>query len=103
MAVGLLSISIIQNSRFSPGQVVATRGVDELIQQGRVDPGSLLRRHLMGDWGDLGVRDREQNDAALASGEDRLFSAYQVEPRLKIWIITEWDRSVTTLLLPSEY
>ena len=40
---------------------------------------------------------------ALKSGEDRLFSSYQVAPGLKLWIITEWDRSVTTLLLPSEY
>ncbi len=47
--------------------------------------------------------DRRQNDAALKSGEDRLFSSYQVAPGLKLWIITEWDRSVTTLLLPSEY
>ena len=44
-----------------------------------------------------------QNDAALKSGEDRLFSSYQVTRDLKLWIITEWDRSVTTLLLPSEY
>jgi hypothetical protein len=47
--------------------------------------------------------DKRQNDAALKSGEDRLFSSYQVAPGLQLWIITEWDRSVTTLLLPSEY
>ncbi len=46
---------------------------------------------------------QQLNDAALKSGADRLFSSYQITPDLKLWIITEWDRSVTTLLLPSEY
>src|SRR3546814_16740946 len=62
-----------------------------------------LRRHLGGDWGDLSEGDRELNDAALASGQDRLFSSYQVAPDLKLWIITDWHRSVTTLLQPSEF
>ncbi|WP_449192815.1 hypothetical protein [Thauera sp.] len=88
---------------FSPGQVVMTIGVDELVRQGRFNPAPYLRRHLHGDWGDLCDDDRQLNDAALKSGEDRLFSSYQVTPGLKLWIITEWDRSVTTLLLPSEY
>jgi hypothetical protein len=80
-----------------------TAGVDELVRQGQLNPSSYLRRHISGDWGDLDDCDRRQNDAALLSGEDRLFSSYQVAPDLKLWIITEWDRSVTTLLLPSEY
>ena len=78
-------------------------GVDDLVRQGRLNPAPFLRRHLHGDWGDLSDGDRQLNDAALKSGEDRLFSSYQVTPNLKLWIITEWDRSVTTLLLPSEY
>ena len=49
------------------------------------------------------ARARQPHDTALRTGEDRLFSPYQVEPDLKLWIITEWDRSVTTLLLPDEY
>ncbi|WP_435605810.1 hypothetical protein [Pseudomonas knackmussii] len=89
--------------RFSPGQVVVTAGIDELVRQGQLNPAPYLRRHLGGDWGDLSDNDRRLNDAALKSGEDRLFSSYQVTPDLKLWIITEWDRSVTTLLLPSEY
>jgi hypothetical protein len=88
---------------FSPGRTVMTLGVDELVQQGRLNPIPYLRRHLGGDWGDLSGSDRHQNDAALKSGQDRLFSSYEVRPDLKLWIITEWDRSVTTLLLPSEY
>lgn len=103
MASEALFISTVPNLRFSPGQVVMTCGVDELVQQGQINPASYLRRHLGGDWGDLDDSDRRQNDAALKSGEDRLFSSCQVTPGLTLWIITEWDRSVTTLLLPSEY
>ena len=101
MALAVLNLA--SQARFSPGQVVMTAGVDELVRQGRLNPTPYLRRHLHGDWGDLSGDDRRLNDAALASGEDRLFSSYQVMPDLKLWIITEWDRSVTTLLLPSEY
>lgn len=103
MATEARFINTVPNLRFSPGQVVMTLGVDELVRQGRLNPVPYLRRHLGGDWGDLDDSDRRQNDAALKSGEDRLFSSYQVAPDLKLWIITEWDRSVTTLLLPSEY
>ena len=101
MALAVLNLG--SQARFSPGQVVMTAGVDELVRQGRLNPTPYLRRHLHGDWGDLSDDDRRLNDAALKSGEDRLFSSYQVTRDLKLWIITEWDRSVTTLLLPSEY
>ncbi len=101
MALAVLNLA--SQARFPPGQVVMTTGVDELVRQGRLNPTPYLRRHLHGDWGDLSGDDWRMNDAALASGEDRLFSSYQVMPDLKLWIITEWDRSVTTLLLPSEY
>lgn len=101
MALAILNLA--SQARFSPGQVVMAAGVDELVRQGRLNPTPYLRRHLHGDWGDLSDDDRRLNDAALQSGEDRLFSSYQVTRDLKLWIITEWDRSVTTLLLPSEY
>ena len=101
MALAVLNLT--SQARFSPGQVVMTTGIDELVRQGRLNPSPYLRRHLHGDWGDLCDDDRQLNDAALKSGEDRLFSSHLVEPGLKLWIITEWDRSVTTLLLPSEY
>ena len=99
----VMSISTAPNLRFSPGATVMTVGVANLVEQGRLNPSPYLRRHLRGDWGDLDENDRRSNDAALASGEARLLSSYQVDPDLKLWIITEWDRSVTTLLLPSEY
>jgi len=79
-----------------------TEGVDALIHQGRLNPLPYLRRHLRADWGDLDEPDRRLNNAALQSG-DRLLSSYQIAPDLTLWIITEGDRSVTTLLLPSEY
>ena len=101
--MALAVINLASQGRFSPGQLVMTIGVDDLVRQGRLDPAPFLRRHLHGDWGDLSDDDRQLNDTALKSGEDRLFSSYQVMPNLKLWIITEWDRSVTTLLLPSEY
>ena len=101
--MALAVINLASQARFSPGQLVMTIGVDDLVRQGRLDPAPFRRRHLHGDWGDLSDGDRQLNDAALKSGEDRLFSSYQVTPNLKLWIITEWDRSVTTLLLPSEY
>lgn len=100
MALAILDLA--SQARFSPGHVVMTAGVDGLVRQGRLKPTPYLRRHLHGDWGDLSDDDRRLNDAALKSGEDRLFSSYQVTRDLKLWIITEWDRSVTTLLLPSE-
>ena len=102
MARETLFISLAPQARFETGQLVMTAGVEELVQQGRFNPSACLRRHLGGDWGDLCDEDRRSNDAALKSG-DRLLSSYEVAPGLKVWIITEWDRSVTTLLLPSEY
>ena len=103
MALKLLSISFVPPPLFPTGPLAVTEGVEELVLQGQLNPTPYLHRHISGDWGDLCDDDRRQNDAALASGEDRLFSSYQVTPDLKLWIITEWDRSVTTLLLPSEY
>lgn len=103
MAPQVFFVGVPSEPLFSRGQLALTAGVSDLVQQGRLNPSVYLRRHLSGDWGDLCEDDRKQNDAALKSGEDRLFSSYQVAPDLKLWIITEWDRSVTTLLLPDEY
>ena len=61
-----------------------------------------LRRHVVADWGDVSAEDWKANDDALANGE-RLFSAYVVTRGARLWIITEADRSSTTVLLPDEY
>ncbi len=67
MALAVLNLA--SQARFSPGQVVMTAGVDELVRQGRLNPTPYLRRHLHGDWGDLCDDDWQLNDAALKSGE----------------------------------
>lgn len=63
---------------------------------------TMLYRHALGDWGDMAQEDAAANDAALQNG-DRLLSAYQFEDGFKVWIITEADRSSTTVLLPEDY
>ncbi len=71
----------------------------------KIDPKEMpkaLQRHESGDWGDIGPEDIETNEQALLHG-DRLFSAYHSTKGVKFWIITEWDRSVTTILLPEDY
>ncbi|CAK1314559.1 Type I restriction-modification system methyltransferase subunit [Burkholderia pseudomallei] len=93
----------VANPLFSSGHVVMTEGVARLTKEGKLFPLIYLGRHRNGDWGDIADSDRRRNNAALESGEARLFSSYQIAPELTLWIITEWDRSVTTLLLPSEY
>ena len=61
-----------------------------------------LQRHVIGDWGELEADDKKANDEALQSGE-RLLSSYKSATGTKFWIITEADRSVTTVLLPEDY
>ena len=61
-----------------------------------------LRRHAAGDWGECCAEDAQRNDEALHEGE-RLLSVYRDRVDEKFWIITEWDRSVTTILLPEDY
>jgi len=90
--------------KFPLGQTVMTRGVaDKVAVDTRFAEFTFqsLKRHANGDWGDLCPEDKRANEEALKIGE-RLFSAYET-PQWKIWIITEWDRSVTTILFPEEY
>lgn len=87
--------------RFALGQMVMTPGVEDLVVSGAVNPGPLIQRHASGDWGDVDAHDRGVNDAAVLDGS-RILSVYKVGPET-VWVITEADRSVTTLLLPSEY
>lgn len=96
------TLSTFSPPRFAHGRLLMTPGVRVLMTQIRLDVLPYLHRHLQGDWGDLCDADRRANDAALRNG-DRLLSSYAVSPTQKLWIITEYDRSVTTLLLPDEY
>jgi hypothetical protein len=83
------------------GRVVATPGALNLLRE--IGEGSFeyLARHATGDWGDLCAFDCRQSEIALRHGY-RIFSSYEVRAG-RVWIITEADRSVTTILLPEEY
>ena len=83
------------------GKVVATPGALKLLLEAGGHPFDLLARHATGDWGELCAFDRRQNEIALREGL-RVLSSYEV-PAGRVWIITEADRSITTILLPEEY
>ncbi|HRI72090.1 MAG TPA: hypothetical protein PK156_47985 [Polyangium sp.] len=85
---------------FSLGDVVQTQGAMHAFTPEEVL--ASLVRHADGDWGDLEEEDKRANEQALEDGE-RLMSAYKFEDGRKVYVITEWDRSVTTVLLPEEY
>jgi hypothetical protein len=83
------------------GRVVATPGALKLLMEARAHPSELLARHATGDWGDLCAFDRRQNEIALRE-DYRVLSSYEMTAG-RVWIITEADRSVTTILLPEDY
>jgi len=84
------------------GQLVATPGALKTLEQHGVLPLRLAARHCVGDHGDIGPDDIKANAAALRVGA-RILSSYRLTEGVRIWVITEADRSATTLLLPSEY
>ena len=86
--------------KFPLGQTVATPGALEEVHPADIQ--ACIARHATGDWGDLDEDDRIENELAVMRGL-RLFSVYHDRNGVKFYIITEWDRSVTTMLLPSEY
>lgn len=94
--------SVITQPKFSPGQIVSTPGALAAMEAHQCSPLTLLARHVSGDWGAVPVEDARLNDQALQS-DGRLLSSYPLGGNTHIWIITEWDRSVTTFLLPDEY
>jgi hypothetical protein len=87
-------------AKFPFGQLVATPNALNQIPNDEVL--AALSRHVQGDWGKLDAEDWQSNERALAHG-GRLFSAYLSTAGVKFWIITEADRSVTTVLLPEDY
>ena len=87
---------------FELGQIVATPGALAALRKAGQQPGEFLTRHINRDWGDLDEEDRKENEYSLEHGF-RLLSAYKTNAADRLWIITEADRSVTTLLLPEEY
>ena len=93
---------LIINPLFHLGDVVATPQSIYVLSERGMSVQSLLQRHATGDWGDLCTEDMQANNDALQYG-DRLLSSYVLSESCKVWVITECDRSVTTILLPSEY
>jgi hypothetical protein len=88
---------------FSPGQVVATPAFLAMAEREGIDYHPYLERHLSGDWGDVNEGDKRENELSLSFGF-RIVSVYRTPDNGTIfWIITEADRSATTILLPSEY
>ena len=86
---------------FSLGRTVATPGALVVMLGMDISAISLLNRHQRGDWGELDPEDKVENNTALIT-DARIFSAYQFDTA-KLWVITEADRSATTILLPEEY
>ena len=78
----------------TPGALAHMGAPDDIVQ--------ILAAHGAGEWGELDDEDKQANDAALVNG-DRILSCYRAPDGEKVWVITEWDRSVTTILLPEDY
>lgn len=88
--------------RFSLGRTLATPGAVSAMEAAGNLPADFLDRHVRGDWGDVDDEDQEANEAALREGT-RILSSYRTRKGAKLWVITEADRSATTILLPEEY
>jgi hypothetical protein len=89
-----------KRSRFRLGELYVTTAADRKIGPAEIARG--LSRHAQGDWGNVADDDRMANERGLAHGE-RLHSVYKDRNNVEFWIITEWDRSTTTVLLPDDY
>ncbi|MFQ5812041.1 MAG: hypothetical protein ACE5JC_10440 [Candidatus Zixiibacteriota bacterium] len=87
---------------FGLGEIRSTSGGFNALLDAGQGPEEFIQRHVAGDWGDLDDQDRRANEEALRVG-NRLLSAYRTKRGERIWVITEWDRSATTILLPDEY
>lgn len=89
-------------ARFSLGRTVATLAALDALTEAGVSPPVYLDRHMNGDWGNIPPEDAAENELSVEKGF-RILSAYTLTTGVKIWVLTEWDRSVTTILLPEEY
>lgn len=87
---------------FSLGQLVATRAAIETLNKSNQTPIDFIKRHAVGDWGECCPEDAEANNEAIWN-EERIFSVYETVKGIKIFCITEADRSSTCVLLPSDY
>lgn len=88
--------------RLPLGRLLATPAAMAALDAVGVSVFSLVNRHARGDWGDVCDEDRQHNDLAAIAGQ-RVLSSYPLPDGQKVWILTEWDRSATTVLLPDDY
>lgn len=98
----------INKPKFQLGKLVITPAALEVIEKSKQSPTTFLSRHICADWGEIGSEDIALNNEAIKFEGDlkkqmRVMSVYKTSKKDTVWIITEYDRSVTTILLPSEY
>ncbi len=101
-------VSGANNAKFKLGQILITPGAIDALTRSNQHPSEFLKRHYKGDWGNLSEIDKKANDEAVKYEGDlkkqqRVLSTYKTFLGDKIYIISEWDRSATTILLPEEY
>ncbi|MCK4153497.1 plasmid related protein [Ralstonia pseudosolanacearum] len=96
------SLPALPPPRLPLGQLVATPAAIAALAAADVSIFKLLNRHARGDWGDLSTEDLALNDLAAITGQ-RVLSSYLLGDGQKVYFVTEWDRSSTTVLLPGEY
>jgi hypothetical protein len=95
-----VTIIIMDPAKFPLGQLCMTPTINDMVPYEEMI--AAINRHLTGDWGELNKANKVANDRALREGT-RLVSAYSTKSGIRFWIITEADRSATTILLPEEY
>ncbi|MDO3558655.1 hypothetical protein [Ralstonia pseudosolanacearum] len=96
------SVPELPRPRLSLGRLLATPAAINALQAADVSLFALVNRHARGDWGDVADEDRQHNDWAAMAGE-RVLSSYSLPNGQTVWLITEWDRLSTTVLLPDDY
>lgn len=97
-----MSRDSIRKPRFDLGRPAITPAAQTALDATEISAASLLTRHLHGDWGDLSVEDQVANELAALSGK-RILSSYPLRGDERVWVITEADRSATTILSPDDY
>ncbi len=97
-----MSTPTTTSARFHLGRIFSTPGAVEALAGSNQHPVEFLQRHVSGDWGEVCDEDKSENEISVHEGF-RILSAYSTTRGTKLWVITEADRSSTTILLPEEY
>ena len=101
-------MNFTKSPKFKLGKIVITPGAISSLAKSNQLPSDFLTQHQEGNWGEHKKFDKKQNELAISNEgnidlQQRVLSSYKTKLNEKIWIITEWDRSITTILLPDEY